>query len=204
MIGARVGQSARDTHMYVLSLFHPFSFEAFVYQGGVDTSIISVDSGSEITVPVIPGVFIQRRSRVHAYACTRAHQPHVRVNKTYFYLNYRWESNIFDIINLCRLEWTRTGATFFLFLFLPIQLLLFLLCFFIFTPSKPSSFFLSSFCFLILLTHMITITRVPLVCVHFHNETSNLGRVMKKLSKREKRRETRIGDGGCTKSYISA
>lgn len=67
--------------MYVLSLFHPFSFEAFVYQGGVDTSIISVDSGSEITVPVIPGVFIQRRSRVHVYACTRAHQPRVRVLK---------------------------------------------------------------------------------------------------------------------------
>lgn len=140
MIGARVGQSVRDTHMCVLFLFHPFSFEAFVYQGGVDTSIISVDSGSEITVPVIPGVFIQRRSRVHAYAsCTS-------VEKTYFYLSYRWESNIFDIINLCRLEWTRTGATFFLFLFLPIQLLLFLLCFFHFYPFQ--TFLFLSFLFL--------------------------------------------------------
>lgn len=147
-----------------------------------------------------PATITSTRVRVHASASASC----TSVEKTYFYLNYRWESNIFDIINLCRLEWTRTGATFSLFLFLPIQLLLFLLCFFIFTPSKPSSFFLSSFCFLILLTHVITITRVPLVCVHFHDETSNLGRVMKKLSKREKGRETRIGDGGCTKSYISA
>ena len=99
MIGARAGQGARDI-TYVralssslsLSLSPFFSFEASVYQGGIDASIISVDSGSEITVPLIPVAFIWRRSRSTRVARARERvRPTYerRRKKTYFYLNYR-------------------------------------------------------------------------------------------------------------------
>ena len=53
-------------YIYTLSLFLSLSvsphlilprLEAFVYQHGIDAGIISVDSGSEITVPLIPPRF---------------------------------------------------------------------------------------------------------------------------------------------------
>lgn len=111
------------------------------------------------------------------------------MKKKYFYLNYRWESNIFDIINLSRLECTRTGAmhfstSFYRFSY-PVTFLA--LCFSHFHPHfslssflflLPSLSFLSFFFFFFrfkrrshVISHICTRVFPTLyTCIHFRTE----------------------------------
>ena len=153
-------------YIYTLSLFLSLSLsphlilprlEAFVYQHGIDAGIISVDSGSEITVPLIPPRFSSDDCPSTPFVTRTRATPSVHSvyvvctcvcekKKKYFYLNYRWESNIFDIINLSRLECTRTGAMHFSLLFLSPSPTLSCSAFLSFSSTHFSlSFFLSSF-----------------------------------------------------------